>query len=73
MAKGNTREVKNGVVVEAFPNAMFRVRLDEGGEVVLAHISGKMRMYRIRVLIGDQVSLEISSYDKAKGRIVKRL
>lgn len=73
MAKGDSKEVKNGVVVEALPNAMFRVRLDEGGEIILAHISGKMRMHRIHVLIGDQVSVEISPYDKAKGRVVKRL
>jgi len=60
-----------GVVKEALPNAMFRVEL-ENGHLVLAHVSGKMRMNFIRILPGDKVNLEISPYDLAKGRIVYR-
>jgi len=60
-----------GTVVEALPNAMFKVRLDSGHEV-LAHISGKIRMYYIRVLLGDRVSVELSPYDLTRGRIVYR-
>ncbi len=60
-----------GTVIEALPNAMFRVRLDNGHEV-LAHISGKMRMYYIRILLGDRVLVELSPYDLTRGRIVYR-
>ncbi len=60
-----------GTVVEALPNAMFKVRLDSGHEV-LAHISGKIRMYYIRVLLGDRVLVELSPYDLTRGRIVYR-
>jgi translation initiation factor IF-1 len=60
-----------GTVVEALPNAMFKVQLDSGHEV-LAHISGKIRMYYIRVLLGDRVLVELSPYDLTRGRIVYR-
>jgi len=60
-----------GTVVEAVPNATFRVRLDSGHEV-LAHISGRMRMYYIRILLGDRVLVELSPYDLTRGRIVYR-
>ena len=60
-----------GTVKEALPNAMFRVELEDGHEV-LAHVSGKMRMHFIRILPGDKVTLEISPYDLDKGRIVYR-
>lgn len=60
-----------GTVEEALPNAMFRVVLDNGHEV-LAHISGKMRKYRIRVNPGDKVALELSPYDLGRGRITYR-
>lgn len=60
-----------GVVTEALPNAMFRVQLDSGHSV-LAHISGKMRMYYIRILLGDRVTVELSPYDLTRGRIVYR-
>ncbi len=69
-SKKDTIEVK-GTVVEALPNAMFRVQLDTGHEV-LAHISGKMRMYYIRILLGDRVLVELSPYDLTRGRIVYR-
>jgi translation initiation factor IF-1 len=60
-----------GTVIAALPNAMFRVRLDSGHEV-LAHISGKMRVYYIRILLGDRVVVELSPYDLTRGRIVYR-
>ncbi|HOO39192.1 MAG TPA: translation initiation factor IF-1 [Deltaproteobacteria bacterium] len=60
-----------GVVVEPLPNAMFKVEL-ENGHQILAHISGKMRMHYIRILPGDKVQVEISPYDLTKGRIVYR-
>ena len=60
-----------GVVVEPLPNAMFKVEL-ENGHQILAHISGKMRMHYIRILPGDRVQVEISPYDLTKGRIVYR-
>jgi len=59
------------VVVKALPNAMFRVQLDSGPEV-LAHISGKMRKYYIRILLGDRVLVELSPYDPTRGRILYR-
>ena len=60
-----------GKVVEALPNAMFRVELETGNKV-LAHISGKMRMHYIRILPGDTVIVELSPYDLTRGRIVYR-
>jgi translation initiation factor IF-1 len=60
-----------GVVVKALPNAMFRVQLDSGPEV-LAHISGKMRKYYIRILLGDRVLVELTPYDPTRGRILYR-
>jgi translation initiation factor IF-1 len=60
-----------GTVVEPLPNAMFRVEL-ENGHIVLAHISGKMRMHFIRILPGDKVTVELSPYDLSRGRIIYR-
>lgn len=60
-----------GKVIEPLPNAMFRVELDNGHQV-LAHISGKMRMNYIRILPGDKVTVELSPYDLTRGRIVYR-
>jgi translation initiation factor IF-1 len=68
--KKNVIEAR-GTVAEALPNAMFRVKLDTGHEV-LAHVSGKMRMYYIRILLGDQVVVELSPYDLTRGRIIYR-
>ena len=70
MAKEETITVE-GTVVEALPNTMFRVEL-ANKHVVLAHVSGKMRMHFIKILAGDRVTLEISAYDPTKGRIVYR-
>jgi len=61
-----------GTVVEALPNTMFRVEL-ENGHKVLAHISGKMRMHYIRILLGDKVKVELSPYDLTRGRITYRM
>ena len=70
MAKNQMTEV-NGVVSEALPNTQFRVTLEDGREI-LAHLAGKMRLYRIRVMPGDKVKLEMSPYDTDKGRITYR-
>ena len=70
MAKQDAIEVE-GTVVEALPNAMFQVKL-ENGHIVLAHVSGKIRMNFIRILPGDKVTLELSPYDLSKGRIIWR-
>lgn len=70
MAKQASIE-QDGKIIEALSNAMFRVEL-ENGHVVVAHISGKMRMNYIKILPGDKVKLEMSPYDLTKGRIVYR-
>ncbi len=70
MPKEEAVEVE-GKVVETLPNAMFRVEL-ENGHRILAHISGKMRMHFIKILPGDTVTVELSPYDLARGRIVYR-
>ena len=62
---------KEGVVIEGLPSATFKVKLDDGPEV-LAHISGKMRIHFIRILSGDRVIVEVSPYDETRGRIVYR-
>lgn len=67
MAKDDVMEVE-GTVLEKLPNATFKVEI-EGGHVVLAHISGKLRMNFIRILPGDKVTVEMSPYDLTKGRI----
>lgn len=75
--KGNRRMAKNdvieveAVVVETLPNAQFKVKL-ENGIVILAHVSGKIRMNYIRILPGDRVTVEISPYDLTRGRITFR-
>ena len=70
MAKNDSIEVM-GTVLEALPNAMFKVKLENDFEV-LAHISGKMRMNYIRILPGDKVKIELSPYDLTRGRITWR-
>lgn len=64
--------IQEGEVTEALPSTLFRVRLDDGQEI-LAHLGGKMRVHHIRVLPGDRVRVEMSPYDLTKGRIVLRL
>ncbi|MFA6676055.1 MAG: translation initiation factor IF-1 [Bacteroidales bacterium] len=67
MPKQNAIE-KDGTIIESLSNAMFKVELDSG-HVIIAHISGKMRMHYIRILPGDRVKVEMSPYDLTKGRI----
>ena len=67
MAKQESIKV-DGVITETLPNAHFKVKL-ENGHIILAHISGKMRMHFIKILVGDKVAIELSPYDLNKGRI----
>ena len=71
MAKADDKIKVEGTVIEALPATQFKVKLDNGHEV-LAYLSGKMRRYYIRILLGDRVALEMSPYDLSKGRIVLR-
>ncbi len=71
MPKEDAIEV-HGKVVEALPNAMFRVEV-EGGHVILAHLSGKLRIHYIKIVPGDKVMVELSPYDLTRGRITYRL
>lgn len=71
MAKQEDKLLLDGKVIEALPNTTFRVELDNGYQV-LAYLSGKMRKYYIRVLLGDRVRVELSPYDLTRGRIVYR-
>lgn len=70
MAKEDLIEF-DGTVMEILPNAMFRVKLDND-HVIIAHTSGRMRKNRIRVLLGDKVTVEMTPYDLTKGRVIKR-
>jgi translation initiation factor IF-1 len=71
MPKEDVIEVQ-GKVIEALPNAMFRVEI-EGGHIILAHLAGRLRIHYIKVLPGDSVTVELSSYDLTRGRITFRL
>lgn len=71
MRNSNQDLVKTGEVIEALPSVTFKVRLEDGKEV-LAYLSGKLRMFKIRILPGDKVQVELSPYDLRKGRIVYR-
>ncbi|MCE5194604.1 MAG: translation initiation factor IF-1 [Nitrospiraceae bacterium] len=70
MSKEDNIEVE-GTIVETLPNAMFRVKLEKG-QIILAYVSGKMRMHFIKILPGDKVTVELSPYDLTKGRITYR-
>lgn len=72
MENRNDKEAVLGVVSEALPNTLFRVQLENQDQEILAYLAGKMRMNRIKVLIGDKVMVEIDPYG-GKGRIIKRL
>lgn len=63
--------IKKGTVLESLPSLHFRVRLDDGKEII-GHLRGKLRLYRIKILPGDRVTVEMSPYDETKGRIVYR-
>lgn len=67
-----SQEEKLGVVTQALPNTTFRVTLEDGQQI-LAHLSGKMRMYRISIMPGDKVKVETTPYDSTKGRITYRI
>jgi len=71
MVKQEGKIKVEGVVTEALPNAMFRVKLEDE-RVLLCHLAGKMRMYRIKVMPGDKVQVEMTPYDETKGRIIYR-
>jgi len=71
MANNKNKQVKDGVVIEAFPNTLFKVKNIDDQAEVLCFLSGKMRLHRIRVLIGDKVSYEVDEYG-GKGKIIKR-
>jgi translation initiation factor IF-1 len=71
MAKEDKIQVE-AEVIDALPNAMFKVKLEENDHIVLAHLAGKMRMHYIRIVPGDKVTIEISPYDLTKGRITYR-
>ena len=71
MADSKDKLIIEGTVVESLPNTTFRIRIDNG-HVMLAYLSGKMRKYYIRVLLGDRVRVELSPYDLERGRIVYR-
>jgi len=62
---------KSGQIIEALPSVHFKVRLDDGKEII-AHLAGKLRLYRIKILPGDRVTVEMSPYDEKRGRIVYR-
>ena len=62
---------KTGIVLEALPSTHFKVRLDDGKEII-AHLAGRLRMFRIKILPGDQVQVEMSPYDETRGRIIYR-
>jgi translation initiation factor IF-1 len=71
MAKTEEKIETRGTVIEALPNTQFRVRLDNGHEII-AYLSGKMRKYYIRIILGDMVTVQISPYDLTRGRITFR-
>lgn len=70
MGNNNTLR-KNGVVIEALPSTHFKVKMEDGTEV-LAHIAGRLRVNKIKILLGDKVTVELSPYDEKRGRIVYR-
>jgi len=72
MAPKTPKTYEEGVVIENLPNALFRVDVGEG-RTILGHLSGKMRINHIKVLLGDRVKIEMSPYDNTKGRIVLRM
>lgn len=72
MVKSNEKIIIEGEVVETLPNASFRIKVQRQEGLILAHASGKMRMHFIRILPGDKVKVELSPYDKTRGRIIYR-
>ena len=72
MSENNQEKIVTGVVVESLPNTTFRVESDDGGNIILAYLSGKMRKFRIKIVIGDKVEV-VTDKAQEKGRISKRL
>ncbi len=64
--------IKKGIVVQALPNANFRVKLDDSDDIILCHLAGKMRIHHISVMPGDKVTVEMTLYDNKRGRITYR-
>lgn len=71
-ADKENKEIRQGTVIEALPDTKFRVQLEDG-QVLLGYLAGKMRHFRIKVLVGDRVKIELNPYDSARGRIIQRL
>jgi translation initiation factor IF-1 len=71
MDQNKKKPRKTGIVLEALPSTNFKVRLDDGNEI-LAHLAGKLRIFRIKILPGDRVTVEMSQYDDKRGRIIYR-
>ena len=71
MLTQDQRIKKNGVVIEALPSTTFKVKLEDGSEII-AHLSGRLRINRIRILVGDKIKVEMSPYDNKRGRITYR-
>ena len=72
MKENNKENRKTGIVLESLPSLSFKVKLEDGSEII-AHLAGKLRIHRIKILPGDKVTVETSPYDKNRGRIVYRL
>lgn len=72
MADNEIKRVE-GLVEESLPGTLFRVRLRDSDQVILAHLAGKMRLYHIKIIAGDRVLVEITPYDEKRGRIIRRL
>ena len=64
--------IKQGIVLETLPSLLFKVKLDDNNKEILAHLAGRLRIYRIKILAGDKVTVEMSPYDETRGRIVYR-
>ncbi len=71
MDSKNQLSKEEGIVLETLPNLMFRVKL-ENGKKILAHLKGKLRLYKIKILAGDRVTVEMTPYDETRGRIIYR-
>lgn len=69
----NSKSILEGIVEESLPDTTFKIKLNKEERTVLAHLSGKMRIHYIRILPGDRVLIELSPYDKNRGRIIRRL
>jgi translation initiation factor IF-1 len=71
-SKRENKIIKQGIVLETLPSLLFKVKLDDNNKEILAHLAGRLRIYRIKILAGDKVTVEMSPYDETRGRIVYR-